>query len=68
LTWILLLIVILLLLGGGTGYYRRRATWGPRGFVGILLAVLLVLLLVWAVNELIMPPLPMPAEAPSITR
>jgi hypothetical protein len=33
-----------------------------------LAAILLVLLLVWLVNELIMPLLPMPAEAPPITR
>ncbi len=57
---ILILIVILLLSGGG--FYGRRSGWGPRGFGGLLLAVLLVILLVWVVNELIMPPLPILAR------
>jgi 4-amino-4-deoxy-L-arabinose transferase-like glycosyltransferase len=65
---ILLIIVVLLLFGGGGGFYGRRARWGPRGFGGLLVTVLILILLIWAVNELIMPPLPMPAGAPSIIR
>jgi|GEM_PF-4490944 len=62
---ILILIVILLLSGGG--FYGRRSGWGPRGFGGLLFAVLVVILLVWVVNELIMPPLPIsPGVAPII--
>jgi hypothetical protein len=64
---ILLIIVVLLLFGGG-GLYGRRAGWGPRGFGGLLVTVLIVVLLIWVVNELIMPPLPMPAGTPSIIR
>jgi hypothetical protein len=64
---ILLIIVVLLLFGGG-GFYGHRAGWGPRGFGGLLVSVLIVVLLIWIVNELIMPPLPMPAGAPSIIR
>ena len=41
---------------------------GPRGFGGLLVAVLIVVLLIWVVNELIMPPLPLPAGVPSIIR
>jgi hypothetical protein len=64
---LLLLIVVLLLFGGG-GYYGRRVGWGPRGFGGSLVTVLLVILLIWAVNELIIPQPPMPEGAPSIIR
>jgi hypothetical protein len=64
---IFLIIVVLLLFGGG-GFYGRNAGWGPRGFAGLLVTVLIVILLIWFVNELIMPPLPMPAGAPSIIR
>jgi hypothetical protein len=64
---ILLIIVILLLFGGG-GFHGRRAGWGPRGFGGLLVGALIVILLVWVVNELIMPPLPMPAGTPSIIK
>jgi hypothetical protein len=63
---ILLIILVLLLFGGGGGYYGRRAGWGPRGFGGLLFTVLIVILLIWAVNELTMPP--MPAGVPSIIR
>ena len=65
--FILLIIVVLLLFGGG-GFYGRRTGWGPRGFVSLLVTVLIVVLLIWFINELIMPPLPMPAGAPSIIR
>jgi hypothetical protein len=64
---ILLIIIVLLLFGGG-GFYGQRAGWGPRGFGGLLVTVLIVVLLIWIVNELIMPPLPMPEGAPSIIR
>lgn len=64
---ILMIIVVLLLFGGG-GFYGRRAGWGPREFGGLLFTVLMVILLIWVVNELIMPPLPMPVGAPSIMR
>lgn len=65
---ILLIIVVLLLFGGGGGYYGRRAGWGRRGFGGLLLTALILVLLIWVVNELIMPPLPMPEGVPSIIR
>ncbi|MGO9392939.1 DUF3309 family protein [Rhodoblastus sp.] len=65
---LLLVILVLLLLFGGGGFYGRRAGWGPRGFGSLLAAVLLVILLVWIVDELTMPQPPMPASAPSITR
>ena len=64
---LVLLIILILLLGGG-GAYGRNAGWGPRGFGGLLVTVLIVVLLVWAVNELIMPQPPMPAGVPSIIR
>ncbi len=63
-----LLLLVLLLLGGGGGYYGRARGWGTRGFSGLLVTVLIVLLLVWTVNELLIPPTPMPAGAPSIIR
>jgi len=66
--FILLIVIVVLLLGGGGGFYGRRAGWGQRGFGGLLVTVLIVVLLIWAVNELMMPPLPMPAGAPSIIR
>jgi hypothetical protein len=65
---LLLIIIVLLLFGGGGGYYGRQAGWGPRGFGGLLVTVLIVVLLIWVVNELIMPPLPMPQGVPSIIR
>jgi hypothetical protein len=34
----------------------------------LIIAVLAVILLIWFVNELILPPLPMPEGAPSIIR
>ncbi len=64
---LLVLILLVLLLFGG-GFYGRRAGWGPRNFVGLLVTVLLVILLIWVVNELIMPPVPMPQGVPSIIR
>lgn len=64
---LLVILIVLLLLGGG-GVYGRRAGWGQREFVRLLIAVLIVILLVWTINELTMPPLPMPEGAPSIMR
>lgn len=64
----LLLVVIILLLLFGGGFYGRRSGWGPRGFGGLVLTVLLIILLVWVANELLMPPLPMPAGVPPIIR
>jgi hypothetical protein len=65
---LLLLIIVVLLIFGGGCLYGRRADWGPRGFGGLLVTVLIIVLLIWVVNELIMPPLRMPAGAPSISR
>jgi hypothetical protein len=65
---LVLLIVIVLLLFGGGGFHGRRAGWGPRGFYGLLVTALAVVLLIWVVNELIMPPLPMPEGVPDISR
>ena len=65
---LIVVILVILLLGGGGGFYGRRASWGPRGFVGLLLLVLVVILAIWVLNELLMPPLPMPAGVPSITK
>jgi hypothetical protein len=64
---IIIVVVLVLLLGGGT--YGRRAGWGPRGYgLGLLLTVLIIIALVWSLNELLMPPLPIPAGTPSIIR
>ena len=65
---LLLIILIVLLLAGGGGLYGRRAGWGAGRFGGLLVMILLIVLLVWAVNELLMPTLPMPQGVPSITR
>jgi hypothetical protein len=65
---IVLIVVALLLLGAGGGIHGRGAGWKPQGFLGLLLAVLIVILLIWVVNELLMPPLPMPQGVPSIIR
>ena len=66
---LLLIIILVLLLAGGGGFYGRRAGWGPRRYgVGLIVLVLVVILLVWLFNELLLPPLPMPAGVPSITR
>lgn len=66
---VLLIIIVLLLLLGGGGYYGRRAGWGPRGYgLGLVLTVLIIIALVWALNEALMPPVPMPAGTPSIIR
>lgn len=65
---VLVILVLVILLGGG-GAYGRRAGWGPRGYgLGLVLTVLIVIALIWAFNELLMPPLPMPAGTPSIIR
>jgi hypothetical protein len=66
---ILLLLVIVLLLFGGGGYYGRQAGWGGRQYgLGLVLAILIIIALVWALNEVLMPPVPMPAGVPPITR
>ncbi len=64
----LLVVVLVILFATGGGFYGRRASWGPRGFVGLLLLVLVVILAVWALNELLLPPLPMLANPPSISK
>jgi hypothetical protein len=65
---LLVIIVVLLVLGGG-GFYGRRAGWGPRGYgLGLVLTVLIIIALIWALNEVLMPPVPMPAGTPSIMR
>ncbi len=66
---VLIILVVLLLFGGGGGWYGRRAGWGARGYgTGLIVLILVVVLLVWLVNELTLPPLPMPAGTPSIIR
>lgn len=65
---ILVVLVLVVLLGGG-GMYGRRAGWGGRQYgLGLVLTVLIVIALIWALNEVLMPPVPMPAPAPSIMR
>ncbi|MDB5643064.1 MAG: hypothetical protein JWN07_2381 [Hyphomicrobiales bacterium] len=65
---VLIILIVLIMLGGG-GFYGRRAGWGPRGYgLGLVLTVLIIIALVWALNEVLMPPLPMPAGTPSIIR
>ena len=75
----LLVVILLVLLVSGGGFYGRRAGWGsagflgrsnfgPRGLLGIILLVLIVILAIWVLNELLMPPLPMPAGVPSISK
>lgn len=64
---LVIVVVLILLLGGGL--YGRRAGWGARGYgLGLVLTVLIVIALVWSLNELLMPPLPMPAGTPSIMK
>ena len=66
---IVLVILVVLLLAGGGGFYGRRAGWGSSQYgLGLVLLVLLVIALIWAVNEATMPPVPMPAGTPAITR
>jgi hypothetical protein len=64
----LLVVILVILLVTGGGFYGRRANWGPRGFVGLLLLVLVAILAIWAINELLMPPLPMLVNPPSISK
>ncbi len=64
----LLIVILVILLMSGGGYYGRRANWGSRGFLSLLVVVLVVVLAVWTLNELLMPPLPMPAGVPSISK
>jgi len=72
-------VILLILLVSGGGLYGRRAGWGstglmgrsgfgPRGVLGIVLLILIVILAIWVLNELLMPPLPMPAGVPSISK
>jgi hypothetical protein len=63
----LIVVILVVLLVSGGGFYGRRASWGPRGFVGLLLLVLVVILAIWAINELLLPPLPMLVNPPSIS-
>jgi hypothetical protein len=66
---VLLIVIVLILLLGGGGAYGRRAGWGPRGYgLGLVLTILIILALVWSLNELLLPPLPMPAGTPSIMK
>jgi hypothetical protein len=65
-TLLVVILVVLLVTGGGA--YGRRANWGPRGFVGLLLLVLIVILAIWAINEALMPPLPMLDNPPAISK
>lgn len=66
---LVLIILVVLLVGGGGGFYGRRAGWGPRNYgLGLVLMILIIILLVWAVNEVTMAPVPMPAGTPSIMR
>jgi hypothetical protein len=65
---VLLILIGVLLLFGGIGFHGRGAGWEPRAFGGLILALLMIILLIWVVNELLMPPLPMPVGAPSIIR
>jgi flagellin-like protein len=48
---LLLIIVLLLLLGGGGGYYGY-SRWGPRGGLGIVGTVLLILVVLYLVGAL----------------
>lgn len=66
---LVLIIILVLLLAGGGGFYGRRAGWGPRGYgVGLIVLLLVVIALVWLLNELLLPPLPMPAGVPPIMK
>lgn len=52
---ILIIIVLLILFGGGGGYYGHGRWYGPGvGFspYGIIWIIVIVLLIVWLVNEL----------------
>ncbi len=62
----LVVVILVILLATGGGFYGRRPNWGPRGFAGLLLLGLIVVLAVWTLNELLMPPLPMIAAPPSL--
>jgi hypothetical protein len=66
-TLLLIILLVVLLLGGG-GFYGRRAGWRPRNYTGLLVTILLIVLLVWVVNELLLPTPPIPAGTPPITR
>jgi hypothetical protein len=72
--FLILLIIVAILLIGGTGYfggsgYGPLRGWRPPGYGGrLILFVLVLVLLIWAVNEITMPPLPMPAGTPPISR
>jgi hypothetical protein len=66
---VLLLIILVLVVLGGGGFYGRRAGWGPRGYgLGLVLTVLIIIALIWALNEVLMPPVAMPSGTPSIMR
>jgi hypothetical protein len=66
---LLLIIVLVLVFLGGGGYYGRRAGWGARGYgLGLVLTVFIIIALVWALNEVLMPPVSMPMQTPTIMR
>lgn len=65
---LLIIILVVLLLAGGGGFYGRRAGWGQRGWVGLAVMVLVAILVLWLLNELLLPPLPMPKGTPSIVQ
>jgi hypothetical protein len=66
---LLLIIVLVLVFLGGGGYYGRRAGWGARNYgLGLVLTVLIIIALVWALNEVLMPPVSMPMQTPTIMR
>jgi hypothetical protein len=66
---LLLIIVLVLVFLGGGGFYGRRAGWGARGYgLGLVLTVLIIVALVWALNEVLMPPVSMPMATPTIMR
>jgi hypothetical protein len=64
----LLIIILLIVLFSGGGYYGRRANWGTRGYSGLVLLVVAVILAVWALNELLLPTLPMPQGVAPINK
>ena len=65
---LLIIIVLVVLMASGGGYYGRRANWGSRGFLSLVLLILVVILAVWVLNELLLPPVPMPAGVPPINK
>jgi len=48
---LLIIVLVLLLLGGGGGYYGY-SRWGPRGGLGIVGTVLLIVVVLYLVGAL----------------